>query len=51
MGNDMKKYSLHLIFTFYLNSDTSVPELFPVVVLKKNKKKNPSLTHLPVYWQ
>ena len=31
------KKSLHLIFTFYLNSDTSAPELFPVVVLKKKK--------------
>ena len=29
-----EKYSLHLIFTFYLNRDTSVLELFPVVVFK-----------------
>ena len=26
-----EKYSLHLIFTFYLNRDTSVLQLFPVV--------------------
>ena len=32
MGYD--KYSLHLIFTFYLNRDTSVLELFPVVVFQ-----------------
>ena len=30
-----EKYSLHLIFTFYLNRDTSVLELFPVVSIKK----------------
>ena len=29
-----KKYYLHLIFTFYLNRDTSVLELFPVVVFQ-----------------
>ena len=29
-----EKYSLHLIFTFYLNRDTSVLELFPVVVFQ-----------------
>ena len=34
-GKWYEQYSLHLIFTFYLNRDTSVPELFPVVVLKK----------------
>ena len=34
-GKWYEKNSLHLIFTFYLDSDTSVPELFPVVVLKK----------------
>ena len=34
MGNDMKKYSLHWIFTFYFNRDT-VLELFPVVVFEK----------------
>ena len=27
-----EKYTLHLIFTFYLNRDTPVLELFPVVV-------------------
>ena len=45
MGNDMKKYSLHSIFTFYLNRDISVLELFPVVVLKKN------LNEVRVDWQ
>ena len=44
-GKWYEKKSLHLIFTFYLNSDTSAPELFPVVVLKK--KKNPS--RWPIY--
>ena len=29
-----EKYSLHLIFTYYLNRDTSVLELFPVVVFQ-----------------
>ena len=29
-----EKYSLHVIFTFYLNRDTSVLELFPVVVFQ-----------------
>ena len=32
VGNE--KYSLHLIFTFYLNRDTSVIELCPVVVFQ-----------------
>ena len=31
-GKWYEKYSLRLIFTFYLNRDTSVMELFPVVV-------------------
>ena len=31
----MQKYSLHLIFTFYLDRDTSVLELFPVVVFQQ----------------
>ena len=35
-GKWFEKYSLHSIFTFYLNRDTSVTELFPVVVFKKN---------------
>ena len=39
VGNDMKKYSLHLIFTFYLNRDTSVLELFPVIVFQKKKSQ------------
>ena len=30
LGNYLNKYSLPLIFTFHLNGDTSVPELFPV---------------------
>ena len=34
VGNYMKKYSLPLIFTFYLNGDTSVLELFPVVIFQ-----------------
>ena len=38
-------FSLHLIFTFYLNRDTSVIELFPVVVFQL-KKDSPVLTHL-----
>ena len=29
-----EKYYLHLIFTFYLNRDTSVLDLFPVVVFQ-----------------
>ena len=29
-----EKYSLHLIFTFYFNRETSVLELFPVVVFQ-----------------
>ena len=29
-----EKYYLHLIFKFYLNRDTSVLELFPVVVFQ-----------------
>ena len=33
VGNDMKWYSLPLIFTFNLDIDTSVLELFPVGVL------------------
>ena len=36
-GKWYEKDSLHLIFTFYLNRDTSVTWLFPVVVLKKKK--------------
>ena len=32
VGNDMKKYSLHLIFTFYFNRVTLVLEIFPFVV-------------------
>ena len=36
-GKWYEKNYLHLIFTFYLNSDTSAPELFPVVVSKKKK--------------
>ena len=34
MADDMKIYSSHLIFTFYLNRDTSVVELFPVIVFQ-----------------
>ena len=34
VGNYMKKYSLPLIFTFYLNGDTLVLELFPVVIFQ-----------------
>ena len=32
-----EKYSLHLIFTFCLNKDTSVLELFPVIVFQLKK--------------
>ena len=34
VGNDMKKYSLPLIFTFYLDRDTSVLELSSVIVFQ-----------------
>ena len=34
VGNYMKKYFLHLIFTFYLNTDASVIKIFPVVVFQ-----------------
>ena len=34
VGNYMKKYSWPLIFTFYLNRDTLVLELFPVVIFQ-----------------
>ena len=34
MGNDMKKYSFNLIFTFYLNRDPSVVEFFRVAVFQ-----------------
>ena len=34
VGNYMKKYFLHLIFTFYLNTDASVITFFPVVVFQ-----------------
>ena len=40
-----EKYSLHLIFKFYLNRDTSVLELFPAVVFQL--KKFSVSTHLP----
>ena len=30
----IKKYVLHLIFTFYLNTDASVVKIFPVVVFQ-----------------
>ena len=43
-GKWYEKYSLHLIFTFYLNRDTSVTELFPVVVVKKKKSCVDSFT-------
>ena len=33
-GNDIKKHSLRLIFTFYLNRGTPVLELFPAVVFQ-----------------
>ena len=32
-----EEYSWHLIFTFYLNRDTSVLELFPVIVFQWKK--------------
>ena len=37
-GKLYEKYSLHLIFTFYLFRDTSVTELFPVVLIKKKSR-------------
>ena len=42
-----EKYSLHVIFTFYLDRDTSVLELFPVIEFKQ--KRFSVLTHLHVY--
>ena len=46
-GNYMKKYSLPLNFTFYLNRDTSVLELFPVVMFQwKGFSMRSVLTHL-----
>ena len=29
-----EKYTLHVVFTFYLDRDTSVLELFPVIVFQ-----------------
>ena len=37
VGNYMKKKILHLIFTFYLNTDASVVEFFPVVVFQQKR--------------
>ena len=34
VGNHMKKYFLHLFFTFYLNTDASVVEFFPGIVFQ-----------------
>ena len=34
MENDTQKYSLHLIFTFYLNRDTLVVEFVCVIVVQ-----------------
>ena len=46
----MKKIFFTLIFTFYLNRDTSVVELFPVVFWYKKEKfsMRSVLTHLLV---
>ena len=47
VGNYTKKYSLPLIFKFYLNGDTSVLESFPVVLFQWKGFSMPSvLTHL-----
>ena len=46
VGNDMKEYSLPLIFTFYFNRDTSVPELYPGVFQLKRVLMWSVLTHL-----
>ena len=44
--NKMKKYSLHLIFTFYLNRVTLVLVIVPFVVFYQNHLFNqPVLTH------
>ena len=37
VGIYMKRYFLHLIFTFYLNTDASVVEFFPVVVFQQKR--------------
>ena len=42
-GNDMQKYSLHLIFTFYLNRVTLVLVIFPFVVFRQKKIFNQSV--------
>ena len=38
MGNEMEKYFLHFIFTFYLNRDTPVVEFFTVIVFQWKKR-------------
>ena len=46
-GKLYEKYSLPLIFTFYLNGDTSVLELFRVVIFQYKRFSMQSvLTHL-----
>ena len=45
VGNDVNFFSLHLIFTFYLNRDTTVLQLFPVVVFQWKK----TLPCWPIY--
>ena len=46
-GKLCKKYSLRLIFTFYLNRETSLIESFPVVAFKKKE----NIPCWPIYWQ
>ena len=52
VGNDMKTYSLHLIFTFYLNRVTLVLVIVPFVVFRQKQLFNQSvLTHWGTDWQ
>ena len=43
VGNDMKKYSSHLIFTFYLNRVTLVMVIFPFIVFHQKQLFNQSV--------
>ena len=48
-----KKYFLHLIFTFYLNTDASVVEFFTVVVFQQKGRSfyEVGVTVDPIYWE
>ena len=51
-GNEMKKYFLHLIFTFYLQRHISAGTI-PSLYLNKKKRFSIrfALSHWPIYWQ